>query len=473
MLNLSGQNFKRITGEKRMDQNKSLFKKKLALFISIAVSFFLLTVFLLIIGMFLNNIKQQETLKTTDNFMDFKSQVEQLIFTNKTLVQGFEAYIQVNPGLDEEQAYTYLNNLLSQNENQIRNIGVCQDTTIIWNYPKEGNTAAIGVDLSKSESQKDLVLKVKNELVPIVQGPVDLIQGGTGFIIRLPIVRKDTGYWGQISIVLKGDKIIEDINAYAEDAGLNVAIFNDQNKTVPFYGSMSAVGESPLTFDIDPTFVDWKVAVSPRDGWENNQFIFWSAILLSVLIAAGAGLLTHRAVKTNDQLRILSSHDSLTGLFNRHYLNEYQTMVLAAAKRNNRQVGFISMDLNHFKKINDTYGHNVGDLVLVETARVLIESTRIEEAVFRLGGDEFLIIMPDIEDRTVLQHARERLSNSFENEFHLANYPVKIAVSIGTALFPEDGDNIDALLQIADEQMYTDKKEQKMEQARNQSDNTG
>lgn len=453
-----------------MDQNKSLFKKKLAIIISIAVSLFLLTVFLLIIGMFMNNLKQQEMLKTTDKFINFKSQVEHLVFTNKTLVQGFEAYVLMNPALDESEAYSYLDNLLSKNENQIRNIGVCQDTTIIWNYPKEGNTAAIGVDLSKVDSQKELVLKVKNEQVPILQGPVELVQGGTGFIIRLPIVRKDTGYWGQISIVLKGDKIIEDINAYAEEAGLNVAIFNDQNKTVPFYGSMSTVGESPLTFDIDPEFIDWKVAVSPKDGWENNQFVFWGTTILAVLIAAGAGLLTFRGLKTNYQLRIMSSHDSLTGLFNRHYLNEYQTMVLASAKRNNRQVGFMSMDLNHFKNINDTYGHNVGDLVLTETARVLKQSTRTNEAAFRLGGDEFLIIMPDIKDRTALQQARERLANSFKSEFHLVDYPAKIAVSIGTALFPEDGDNIDALLQIADQEMYADKKEQKMKQAENQSE---
>lgn len=450
-----------------MDQNKKLFKKKQAIIISIAISLFLLTVFLLIIGMFMNNIKQQEMLKTTDKFINFKSQVERLIFTNKTLVQGFEAYILMNPGLDEEDAYTYLDNLLSKNENQIRNIGVCQDTTIIWNYPKAGNTAAIGVDLANVESQKVLVLKVKNEQVPIFQGPVELVQGGTGFIIRLPVIRKDTGYWGQISIVLKGDNIMEEINAYAEAAGLNVAIFNDQDKTIPFFGSMSTVGETPLTFDIDPDFIDWKVAVSPKDGWENNQLLFWSAILLAVLIAAGAGLLIFRVLKTNYQLRIMSSHDSLTSLYNRHYLNEYQAMVLAAAKRNNRQVGFMSMDLNHFKNINDTYGHNVGDLVLAETARILKQSTRTNEAAFRLGGDEFLVIMPDIADRSVLQQAQKRLTKSFKNDFHLADYPAKIAVSIGTALFPEDGDNIDDLLQIADEEMYADKKEQKMKQAEN------
>lgn len=448
-----------------MDQNKGLFKKKLAILISVAITFFLLMVFLLIIGMLMNSIKQQEMLKATDKFINFKSRVERLIFTNETLVQGFEAYLLMNPDLDQAEAEIYMDKLLSKNENQIRNIGVIQDTTIIWNYPKEGNAAAVGVDLSMVEGQKDLVLKVKNELEPVLQGPVDLVQGGTGFIIRLPIIRPETGYWGQISIVLNGDKIIEEINAYAADAGLKVAIFNDQNKRVPFYGAMSIVGEAPLGFDIDPDFINWQVLVSPKDGWQNNQLIFEGAILFAFLIAAGAGQLTYRVLKTNDQLRIMSSHDSLTGLFNRHYLNEYQAMVLAAAKRNNRHVGFISMDLNHFKKINDTYGHNVGDLVLVETARVLKGCTRTNEAVFRLGGDEFLIIMPDIEDGTVLQQTRERLIKSFKDDFHLVEYPCKIAVSIGSSVFPEDGNNIDALLQIADEEMYADKKQQQLTQA--------
>lgn len=451
-----------------MKQKKSYFKKKFAMFISITVSLFLLTVFFVIISMYMNNIKQQEILKTTDKFMNFKSQVERLIDANKTLVQGFEAYILVNPILDEEESDAYLENLLSKNENQIRNIGLSEDTTIIWNYPRESNAAAIGADLSQLEAQKDMVLKVKKEWVPILQGPVDLVQGGTGFIVRLPIIKKDSGYWGQVSIVLKGEEIIEEINTYAEKAGLNVAIFNAQDRDQPFYGTMDMVGQMPLSFNLDPAFINWQVVVSPKEGWENHQLIFWGAVFLAVLISAGTGLLTFRAIKANNLLRIMSSHDYLTGLFNRHFLNEYQVMVLAAARRNNRQVGFISMDVNHFKKINDTYGHNVGDQVLVETARVLTKCTRTDEAVFRLGGDEFLIIMPDITERMVLDQTRKRLLNSFADEFNSPDYPGKIGVSIGTAIYPEDGDNIDILLQIADEQMYEDKKEQKKKARENQ-----
>lgn len=444
-----------------MKKEETYFKKKHAITMSILTAFILMMIFLLIINMYSNNIKQQELLKTTDRFITFKSQVERLIDTNRALVQGYVAYILTNPDLDEEEAYRYLDNLLLENKNQIRNIAVCEDTTIIWNYPKENNMVAIGVDLSKVENQKNAVLKVKNELVSVLQGPVELVQGGSAFMIRIPIVRKDTGYWGQVSMVLECDKIFEEINTYAENAGLNIAIFNSENKSLPFLGSISSVGETPLSFDIDPDFIDWRVIVSPKEGFKKNWFILGILFFGTSLIAIFAGLLAFIARKRNYQLRVTSSHDALTGLYNRYYLNEYQSMVLETAKRNKRRVGFLSMDINCFKKINDTYGHSVGDLVLIETARILKKNTRKNETVFRLGGDEFLMIMPDIEDRGILEQAQKRLTMSFKNEFKLEEYSEKIEMSIGMAIFPDHGDYIDVLLQVADKQMYMDKKKQK------------
>ena len=127
------------------------------------------------------------------------------------------------------------------------------------------------------------------------------------------------------------------------------------------------------------------------------------------------------------------------------------------AKRYKHCLSLIILDIDHFKKINDTYGHNVGDLVLVEASRILKSIAGKNDAVFRLGGDEFLIIFPSIKDRKTLQLAKERLLKSFEKEFYIADYPIKITLSIGCAMFPEDGDDIDVLLQIADKQMYVDK----------------
>ncbi|WKY48413.1 diguanylate cyclase [Eubacteriaceae bacterium ES3] len=441
-----------------MDQNPGLPKRSLKIFISIAISLFILVVLSTIIGMYMYNLKQQEIIQTTDKFMNFKSQIERLVFNNKTLIDGFEAYINVNPDLNEEEAYIYLENLLSKNDNQVRNIGVIQDTTIIWNYPKEANSVAIGVDLGQVDNQKDLIFAVKNELKPMMQGPVELVQGGTGFIMRLPIVYNDTEYWGQISVVLVGEKVIKEIDKFAEEAALNVAIFNDNTEVEPFYGSKQIVGNEFLTFDIEPELINWHVIVSPVNGWTNNWFMCFCLIIIALVLSFGSGFITYKTLKANEKLRLLSSHDSLTGLYNRHYLNEYQNMVLALAERNNEHVGFMSMDLNRFKKINDTYGHNVGDMVLVETARILRLRTRKNEAAFRLGGDEFLIILPEIKDRKTLLVARERLTECFEKEFNLNQLKESLTLSIGTSLFPDDGDNIDVLLHVSDIEMYEMKK---------------
>jgi GGDEF domain-containing protein/sensor domain CHASE-containing protein len=347
-----------------------------------------------------SSIRQRETLELTDRFMAFESRVERLIYSNVTLLQGFEAYIKSNPDLDEQSAYRYLNDLLSNNSDCIRNIGVIKDTTIIWNYPKAGNAVAIGVDLTKVEGQRDSVLKVKNELKPTFQGPIDLIQGGTGFSVRLPIMRDDTGYWGQTSIILKTDRILDEIASFARSAELDVAIYNSKNDT-PFFGSAKASDDSMLAFEVDPSFINWKVYVkSPSQSYVNTLLI--ALLIIAAVISASGGFFAHKYLKSSYKIRDMSTRDFLTGLFNRHFLDEFQTIALSAAQRENRKAAILMIDINHFKKINDTYGHSVGDKVLVETARILQSATRTNEAAFRLGGDEFLLMLPAIESAATL-----------------------------------------------------------------------
>jgi len=437
--------------------NKLVFKKKKAIIYSLLISAILFAIFLMVTFMIFDSVKQREKLDTTDRYMAFESNVERMIYSNVILLQGYEAYIELNPNLEESNAYKYLDTLLINSSEYIRNIGVIKDTTIIWNYPKSENASAIGVDLAKNESQKKLVLKVRDELVPVLQGPVDLVQGGSGFIARLPIVREDTGYWGQISIVMESDKIIKEINRYAGNAGINVAVFNSGG-SIPFCGTMDQVGESPLNFKVDQSFINWKVYVSPKGGWNNNTLIYSLVVLISAAISLVLGLIVYKSLKSNYQLRNSSTHDYLSGLFNRHFLEDYQKNILEDARREGYNIGFMSLELNSFKKINDTYGHGVGDLVLIETARVLNESIKNEEVTFRLGGDEFLIILPRVKDRIEILQRKDQLHKSFNEDLIIPDYNIKVVPSIGCSMFPEDGDNIDVLLKAADKQMYIEKR---------------
>jgi diguanylate cyclase (GGDEF)-like protein len=440
-----------------MRKNETSPQKANPLLVALAAAIILFAVCFSFILMVHNSVKQREVLETTDRYMVFESKVQRLIYSNVTLLQGYEAYIKLYPDLDAEASYDYMDKLLSTNSDYIRNVGVLKDTTIIWNYPQEDNSAAIGVDLAGVKEQQDLVLKVKKELKPVLQGPVNLVQGGSGFIVRLPIVREDTGYWGQIAIVLKSDKILEEIESYAKESGLDIAVFNRENKLIPFLGSIDSDINSKLEFAVDPEFIDWTITVNSSNGWGDNLLWFSLLLVFSVCLCASMGLLMYKYIKSNNKIVVMSIYDSLTGLFNRHFLNKYQATVFAAAKRKEGKLGILLLDLDRFKKINDTYGHSVGDLVLVETARILKASVGKNETAFRLGGDEFLLILPEVENVEHLLRAREELLDRFEKEFGISGYSIKVSPSIGYAIFPEDGDDLEALFHTADKLMYMEK----------------
>lgn len=173
-------------------------------------------------------------------------------------------------------------------------------------------------------------------------------------------------------------------------------------------------------------------------------------LVFSVILSTLAGVLVYQHLSATRKILDMSTHDHLTGLFNRHFLSEYQTMVISEARREQHKAAILLMDLNCFKGVNDTYGHQVGDMALVETARILKRFTRAGETVFRLGGDEFLILIPKIEDDLTLSNIRNRLEHFFQQEFEIPGYPIEMAFSMGTAVFPEDADDFDALLRKAD-----------------------
>lgn len=444
-----------------MSEEAQKHKKILNMLYSLLITLLLFGVFLTVILAALDNIKQREAIEVTDRFITFENRVERLIYSNVTLLQGFEAYIETNPNLDEQGAYDYLEVLLDENSEYIRNVGVIQDTTIIWNYPKETNASAIGTDLSKIDSQKDNVLKVKNENVAIIQGPVELVQGGQGFIVRMPIVRNEIGYWGQISIVLKSQEINSKVSEFADEADLNIAVFNQTDPETPFLGDLETVGEESLSFTIDKSFINWKVYFSPESGWHDHTFYYALFILLAVMISGFVGFISFKGMKSQFQLKMLSTLDALTGLYNRRFLDDYQNNILEYSKKDGKKFGLVSLDINSFKEINDTYGHIMGDKVLIETARLLKKLAGNGETVFRTGGDEFLIILPNKGHIKEMESFNNYIKELFANEFSIAESDIKATPSIGFSIFPDDGEDIDTLLHKADKEMYKEKSKEK------------
>jgi len=178
-----------------------------------------------------------------------------------------------------------------------------------------------------------------------------------------------------------------------------------------------------------------------------------------VLRFAGSTVDIDAQKRVEEELAHLAHHDTLTGLPNRNLLRDRLPQLLSRARRNRSNVGVMLIDLDRFKLVNDTLGHTVGDQLLVEVARRLLECTRGGDTVARLGGDEFAVLLPDMPDaqkaRTVAQKILDRLATPMLLDGH----EVYVNASIGITVFPDDSEDQDTLIRNADVAMYSAKEQ--------------
>jgi diguanylate cyclase (GGDEF)-like protein len=174
------------------------------------------------------------------------------------------------------------------------------------------------------------------------------------------------------------------------------------------------------------------------------------AVRVADLLALALANLHLRANLREEAIR-----DSLTGLFNRRYLNEALNQKLSQAQRHQRTVGMILLDIDHFKHINDTYGHDAGDAVLRAIGTLLRTNLRAEDTACRFGGEELLLVLPEIVEGDALRRSEElrQRINAMEITYGDIVLP-RITVSMGIAIFPHHEQTHDRLMTAADQALY-------------------
>jgi diguanylate cyclase (GGDEF)-like protein/PAS domain S-box-containing protein len=155
-----------------------------------------------------------------------------------------------------------------------------------------------------------------------------------------------------------------------------------------------------------------------------------------------------------ESIRRLAYRDDLTGLPNRVSLLDRFQLELAHARRGKNALGVMYLDLDGFKLVNDTHGHEAGDHVLKVTARRLASTLRAGDTVARLGGDEFVLLLPGVAGPEEARKVGEKIVAALEQPIEWNSEPLSVSASIGLALYPEDGDEPETLLRRADKAMY-------------------
>jgi diguanylate cyclase (GGDEF)-like protein len=152
--------------------------------------------------------------------------------------------------------------------------------------------------------------------------------------------------------------------------------------------------------------------------------------------------------------------DPLTGLFNRRYFENILTHLIANAKRRNTKLGFLMLDMDYFKKVNDRYGHDAGDMILKQLAYIIKNSIRESDIAIRFGGEEFLILLTNLENKDGLLKAAEKIRSNIENyKFDVGKENIQKTVSIGASLFPDDCSSGWECVKYADIALYEAKRQ--------------
>ncbi|HJV03028.1 MAG TPA: diguanylate cyclase [Burkholderiaceae bacterium] len=160
---------------------------------------------------------------------------------------------------------------------------------------------------------------------------------------------------------------------------------------------------------------------------------------------------------SDERMRHLAFHDPLTGLPNRALLLDRMGQGISVAQRDGRGMGVMFIDLDRFKPINDTLGHDVGDQLLQQVAQRLSQAVRHSDTVARIGGDEFVILLEQVDDGVTYVNLAEKLLSSLSRPMALGPHTLEVGASIGIACYPGDGDDAASLLKHADAAMYVSK----------------
>ncbi len=389
-----------------------------------------------------------------------RARLESELNATLSLSLGLSSFVLAQPDFSE-QAMQQVAASLIRVQPAIRSVALAPDNVIRYIYPRAGNEKAIGLRYLDSPVQREAVLRLMREQRPVIAGPIELVQGGLGIINRIPILfaRPDgsTRYWGLASVAVDPQPIFDraGLGNNGKHNGVQYALRGKDG-----LGAAGAVflGE-PALFD-DPSAVAMDVII-PGGKWQLAARASMPAVdygmgvqFLLALLALVTGMLVAYSVSAHQRIRAMALHDPLTGLANRHQFNLRGQDMFALARRSKRPLTLLNIDIDDFKAINDTFGHAGGDAVLVQVAQALKTCCRESDLIARVGGDEFLVLLPDTAAGPALDALLDRLRTAVDSVLPGSSASARLGISIGIAACSNNTPTLDALMRQADETMY-------------------
>lgn len=348
------------------------------------------------------------------------------------------------------------------NDQAILNVSLAPNGIVSDIFPKTGNELVVGLDFLDSGGFYE-ALSARDTGRFTLAGPFRMVQGGEALTGRLPVfIKTEWGkhFWGFVGIALAYPGILQAAyidELYQQGYAGQIWRFNlaTAEKQIIWQSSEEPL-DNPETREITLFNVTWYISVA-RLPTVTSYLIGFGYVLVAIFISLLTAMLAFNYLELRSMKETLDSvtlTDPLTGLPNRRSIMNMINDAIAAAKTTNSPFAIVYVDLENFQLVNETHGHEKGDYTLIQTAVDLKECLGHLGVVARVGGDEFMAVLPgfargDQRLEPLLDAVRSRLQRTI----HGKTAPVSTSAAIGLAFFPEDATSLTPLLKVADESL--------------------
>lgn len=441
-------------------------------------------VFVIVMSMFVLMASYEHTLaierhkqNARDALLLTQTNLESIITSRMISMKNIAAYVEINHEFSQLEYASFAKNIYTSSDDIVKSMTFITDTTITHIYPYEENKSAIGIDLANEASQKDLILYTKEHQKAVFTAPVNLVEGGVGIIVRVPVLIWDA-YYGQVAIVFDYDQTMN----ISGIKGLAQHYIVELVGSDPLKGERAVIWSNGISPEGDPLVQEVNLydsiltlSAMPREGWQGKTLLFYMIWFIGLLVSSFAFFGMYRVLSFNDELKVanddlentvvqlqkseayikhMAEHDALTELYNRRRFVDFLKGQLEAGYFGS----LLLLDIDNFKNINDTLGHVYGDKILVSVSKILKEAVDDNTYVFRLGGDEFVVLMQNETDDRLIDRCIENILYQLEEGNEVDDIKNHVTASIGVSRYPMDGNTVEELLLKADVAMYCAKK---------------
>lgn len=429
-------------------------KNLLALLVAIFSFLLFFSTFQAFINSEIKGIKAQESIEIANFAETLKIKINRELNAIIFLTDGISSYFSVyHEALDDNSVNAILAELYNKSKH-VRSFGLAVGYRIKNIYPIAGNLKAINLDYREVPEQWIEVQKAVATKAGVLDGPINLVQGGKGLIYRYPIFINNQ-YWGMVSSVIDTKSFMQAVFGSGADDKYKFAVrlIHAENQAM-LYGSETLFNNKNAFItqsEVPNGKLEWAVVKLVDKEPAHILKLKVMGWVISLLFAGTLFLL----VKDRQALATEASSDSLTGIANRRSITKKLEHALEYANKHQKLIVIMLLDVDNFKRINDVYGHDFGDEVLKVVSKTISNVIRDGDTLSRIGGDEFVILLNDIESIEDGSVIANKIIEIFQKPVLINNRLLQVGLSIGLATSsPDYNEVVRGLMKKADIALY-------------------